>query len=702
VADAIVGALRAILGLDTASYEEGAKRAGKSTQNLGDLIKGVFGGATLARVVERTFDAIAHSFKSAIIQGFQFADEMGKMAQKVGISVEELSSLKVAADLSDVSMEALSAGLGKLSKNIVAAAQGTGEARQQFDALGISVRDSAGALKSPIAVLIELADKFKDSADGSVKVAASLALLGKGGKELIPLLNEGGQSLRDFAKLAKDMGLIIETDTARKVQDFNDNLKIVSFSMQGIANLVVKDLIDGFLRVSQSFVKTAKDGETIREMAKQISNAIKEVIVTIVILAEANELLGKASFDLTKDMQALGAEHRALIDKALEPMIQKFTSVIDKINEYGLALGRLLGTLGEGAGAIEEVGEEFDETGPKAEKAATGFGRITEAIKVLMGRAGLARGLIDKMFEPLPAAAEKAGRSIDIPNKNIDTFNEKIKALRMQTLEASNVFAGQLAPGFLTAASGIKALDGQITIIRDRLVVLGPLAQKFNEEMLKLAGVKLSAEFLAPWDLFALKLQEINLLHERGAISADIRGRAELKVAAESAQAYGEYASMIVGPLASAFKTAASMNKKYAGIAKVAAIGEATVATYLAATKALATTAPWPLPLAFAAAAVAAGLANVAKISAQEFATGGSFKVGGGMGGIDNQLITFKATPGEMVDVRKPGKEGPAGVQEITLRGLSGRDLFTGDMLRDLFDGLNRGMADGYKLKVAT
>jgi hypothetical protein len=37
------------------------------------------------------------------------------------------------------------------------------------------------------------------------------------------------------------------------------------------------------------------------------------------------------------------------------------------------------------------------------------------------------------------------------------------------------------------------------------------------------------------------------------------------------------------------------------------------------------------------------------------FATGGSFKVGGS-GGTDSQLVAFKATPGEMVDIRTPGQ----------------------------------------------
>lgn len=44
-----------------------------------------------------------------------------------------------------------------------------------------------------------------------------------------------------------------------------------------------------------------------------------------------------------------------------------------------------------------------------------------------------------------------------------------------------------------------------------------------------------------------------------------------------------------------------------------------------------------------------------------KFATGGSFRVGG-MSGIDNNLIAFRATKGEMVDIRKPGNDnGGAG-----------------------------------------
>jgi hypothetical protein len=46
------------------------------------------------------------------------------------------------------------------------------------------------------------------------------------------------------------------------------------------------------------------------------------------------------------------------------------------------------------------------------------------------------------------------------------------------------------------------------------------------------------------------------------------------------------------------------------------------------------------------------------------FKTGGSFKVGGS-GGADSQLMQFRATPGEMVDIRRPGQDAGAAAMSV-------------------------------------
>ena len=95
-----------------------------------------------------------------------------------------------------------------------------------------------------------------------------------------------------------------------------------------------------------------------------------------------------------------------------------------------------------------------------------------------------------------------------------------------------------------------------------------------------------------------------------------------------------------------------SGNSTLGRIGKAAAITQATMDGVLAVQKAYAGS-PYPWNIAAAAAQAAISAANVAKISGLNFATGGSFVVGG-TGGVDSQNVAFRASPGERVTVSTP------------------------------------------------
>jgi hypothetical protein len=63
-------------------------------------------------------------------------------------------------------------------------------------------------------------------------------------------------------------------------------------------------------------------------------------------------------------------------------------------------------------------------------------------------------------------------------------------------------------------------------------------------------------------------------------------------------------------------------------------------------------------------------------------------------------MIPLALSSGERVDITPSGQlcnDSPP--PEIVLSGIGPRDLFTGDMLRGLFDALNSGQRDGYRIK---
>jgi len=107
--------------------------------------------------------------KELIEHQVEYMDSAGKMAQKTGLTTESWLSYQYAASLADVPTETMAKGMERLSKNMVAAAQGSGNAYDAFTSMGISLKDNSGQLKSVDGMMMEVANKFGTYSDGAEK-----------------------------------------------------------------------------------------------------------------------------------------------------------------------------------------------------------------------------------------------------------------------------------------------------------------------------------------------------------------------------------------------------------------------------------------------------------------------------------------------------------------------------------------------------
>lgn len=233
--NAVIGALRVTLGLDSAQFEAGLKKSQASLSGFGKVAAVGFAAAATAAIAAGT--ALAFAGKKAI----DTADNMSKAAQKVGVATEALSRLNYAAGYSDVSLEQLSGGLEKLSKNLADVASGKGgSAATALQMLGISATDSTGKLRDADVVFADIADRFGRLEDGSTKTALAMQLFGKTGAELIPLLNTGRDGLAAMADESDRLGLTVSTKTGRAAEQFNDTLTKVGRIVEGVAMQVAE------------------------------------------------------------------------------------------------------------------------------------------------------------------------------------------------------------------------------------------------------------------------------------------------------------------------------------------------------------------------------------------------------------------------------------------------------------------------------
>lgn len=214
------------------------KHANSMSRSLGS-IKNMLAGFGVGLASYLSVDSFAGLIKSTA----ELQDQLGKLSQKTGVGVEELSKLQYAAKLSNISADQLQTGLIKLSRGMIDTANDSGEARNALAAMGISIRNEDGTLKSNAIVLGEIADKFSGYQDGATKAALATKLFGKSGAELIPLLNGGSDGIKAAGDELERLGGVINKGMVKNATEFIDNmarLEVVGGAAgKAIANSVI-------------------------------------------------------------------------------------------------------------------------------------------------------------------------------------------------------------------------------------------------------------------------------------------------------------------------------------------------------------------------------------------------------------------------------------------------------------------------------
>jgi hypothetical protein len=180
------------------------------------------------------------------------AAKMFDLSQKTGVSVEALSRFSKAAKVSGTDVDGVTKAMVKLSKGLVEAKNGQGQAGEALRSMGISAVDASGKLKDTDQIMLEISNKFKAMPNGAEKTATALQLFGKAGADMIPMLNMGGEAISKFgamsSKYAEDAnkGSDAMVTLQGKVGMLGGKLAVVLLpSITAITESLVR-LLDGF------------------------------------------------------------------------------------------------------------------------------------------------------------------------------------------------------------------------------------------------------------------------------------------------------------------------------------------------------------------------------------------------------------------------------------------------------------------------
>ena len=86
------------------------------------------------------------------------------------------------------------------------------KANEAFHAMGLSATDAAGKTKNLDVMISEIADKFTNYEDGANKLALAIAIFGRSGQAMIPMLNEGSRGIQELRDETQRINAVIGTD----------------------------------------------------------------------------------------------------------------------------------------------------------------------------------------------------------------------------------------------------------------------------------------------------------------------------------------------------------------------------------------------------------------------------------------------------------------------------------------------------------
>lgn len=243
-----LGALTVSLGLDAADYTRGLTKAERDAYDFGEKIGSAIRKAGAeAYAFVKAMDVAGAAVAYLGRQVDQVANFQG-LSEKIGDTAAAVQGLKLASDLSDVSLDKVATASVKLTAELSKTSDTSKGAGAAIKALGLDLKDFKSL--TPTDQLKAAATALAGFEDNAGKTAVAVALFGKSGAELIPFLNDLAESGETNIRLTNEQ--------IKAIDDHQKAAARLKSEIESLAQLFAVQSVDALT----AFTSTAKTALT--------------------------------------------------------------------------------------------------------------------------------------------------------------------------------------------------------------------------------------------------------------------------------------------------------------------------------------------------------------------------------------------------------------------------------------------------------
>lgn len=392
-------------------------------------------------------------------------DAMNDIKERTGLATKEIAGLQVALKMSGMQAESLEGAMSKLAKNMAA-----GDAA--FAAMGLSVKNTDGSLKSSRQMLAEVADQFAGYEDGAAKAALAQELFGKSGAEMIPLLNGGSKALEEFDAMAQKLGLTMDDQTTANAAKFNDTLDLIGMGVQGVGRQVASQLLPTISGLADQFFTAMTKGDNLKKIADALAIALKSLYVVGVGIVGAFKAVGDTLYTVgAQAIAILKGDFKGAVEAGnrwQSDMKENWTGSLDSIKDAWNASGSAgMDAMTNQAAAMRKAAPLVEDYKKQQELAAKAAQKAAEE------REKLEKKLAEQQAKTLEdawkqaEAIDKQAQSQEMANATYGQGKSAIEELKLAEMEyqlAQIEATENVIPGYVLALQ--SRIDAQKRLIK--------------------------------------------------------------------------------------------------------------------------------------------------------------------------------------------------------------------------------------------
>lgn len=384
------------------------------------------GFAAVATAIVKAEKALISMTKEAASN----ADDLLTLASVTGMTTDSVQELNYMADLTDVSMDRIKDSLKETTNKMQEAAAGTGDAYDAYQRLGVEITNADGSLRSAQDVFYDTIDALGEIKNQTERDALAMDLMSESAQELNPLIDLGGEKMRDYAQEAHDMGYVLDNDALKSLQGVDDAYSRLQNTQEGVKNQLAAE----FAPYLEEFYGDVTSGIKYSGDVLQQSG-----------LVDSFGMLLETAGEIINPMDTLSNDKVPALTKALRPLSEVMAAIADAgdflsglltldFNKMGTALG-----LNYGKGQmsnVQKLNTKWMQQDTNRATAANGYGSYFDT------DTGKAYGNMEAYANAQYEALVRAGDS-SILGKSQDLWvQEYLKKLRGNAAGTDNWSGG--------------------------------------------------------------------------------------------------------------------------------------------------------------------------------------------------------------------------------------------------------------------